>query len=157
VRSPQLEPPWYPPTDENREKMQEYLVNYFRVSAFDTCKCQQLPMMNYTPLKVMLDPDATLVACHTPIPVPLHWQEHVKEGLDQDICLGVLEPVPVGEPVTWCQCIVVCAKKNGEPCRTIDLQAFNCSQDALARHPDREGWRWIRWTHSFIRQSQAED
>jgi hypothetical protein len=30
----------YPPTDENREKLQEYLVNYYRASAFNTCKRQ---------------------------------------------------------------------------------------------------------------------
>ena len=26
---------------------------------------------------------------HTPIPVPLHWQEEVKAGLDRDVNLGV--------------------------------------------------------------------
>ena len=115
----------YPPTDKNREKLQEYLVNYYRASAFNTGKSQQLPMMDCTPLKLMVDPDATPFACHSPIPVPLHWQQQVKEGLDQDVRLGVLEPDPFGEPVTWCHRMVVCAKKNGEPCRAVDLQALN--------------------------------
>ena len=33
--------------------------------------------------------------------------------------LAVLEPVPVGEPVTWCHRMIVCAKKNGQPLRTV--------------------------------------
>ena len=61
----------------------------------------------------------------TPIPVPLHWQDAVKASLMQDVKLGVIEPVPVGEPVTWCHRMVVCAKSNGEPRRTIDFQALN--------------------------------
>ena len=31
----------------------------------------------------------------------------------------------MGEPVTWCHRMVVCAKKNGKPRRTIDFQALN--------------------------------
>ncbi|ELT96981.1 hypothetical protein CAPTEDRAFT_217178 [Capitella teleta] len=91
------------PTDENRGQLQEFLVNHYRASTFNTCKRQRLPLMDCSPLKLMINPDATPVACHTPIPVPLHWQESVKTGLDQDGQLGVLEPVPVGEPphITW--------------------------------------------------------
>ncbi|MEE4247997.1 MAG: reverse transcriptase family protein, partial [Kangiellaceae bacterium] len=92
----------------------------------------------------MINPDATPVACHTPIPVPLHWQESVKAGLDQDVQLGVLEPVPVGEPMTWCHRMVVCAKKNGEPRRTVDLQALN-------RHATRE----THHTQSPFHQSRS--
>jgi len=62
-----------------------------------------------------------LLPHHKPVPVPLHWREAVKQGLDQDVRLGVIEPVPVGEPVTWCHRMVVCAKKNGKPRRTVDL------------------------------------
>jgi hypothetical protein len=57
----------------------------------------------------MVDPDAEPVAHHTPVPVPIHWKEEVKAGLDQDVRLGVLKPVPVGEPVTWCHRMVVSA------------------------------------------------
>ena len=62
-------------------------------------------------IRLMVDPNAEPVAHHTPVPVPLHWQEDIKAGQDQDVALGVLEPVPVGEPVTWCHCIVICTKK----------------------------------------------
>ena len=65
------------------------------------------------------------MACHTPIPVPLHWRDDVTAGLNQNVRLGVIEPVPVGEPVTWCHRMVVCAKKNGNARRTVDLQPLN--------------------------------
>ena len=71
--------------------------------------------MTDPPMRLMVDPDAKPVAHHTPVPVPLHWQSEVKAGLDQDVRLGVLEPVPVGEPVTWCHRMAVSAKKNGKP------------------------------------------
>ena len=73
----------------------------------------------------MIDRDAEPVAYHTPMPVPLHWQEEVKAGLDRDVRLGVLEEVPIGEPVTWCHRMVVCSKKNGKVRRTVDYQALN--------------------------------
>ena len=76
-------------------------------------------------MKLMVEKDATPVAHHTPVPVPLHWQEQVKADIDRDVSLGVLEPVPVGEPVTWCHRMVVCAKKNGKPRRTVDFQPLN--------------------------------
>ena len=73
----------------------------------------------------MTDPEATPVAHHKPLPVDLHWRKEIKAGLDQDVCLGVIEPVPIGEPVTWCHRMVVCPKKNGKPRRTVDFQALN--------------------------------
>ena len=35
--------------------------------------------------------DAVPYACHTPAPVPLHWQDAVKSQLDNDVAMGVLE------------------------------------------------------------------
>ncbi|MEL6802297.1 MAG: reverse transcriptase domain-containing protein, partial [Bacteroidota bacterium] len=111
--------------DDDVERLRKWLLNYYRSSSFNTCTHQTLPKMHGPPLRLMIDPQATPVAHHTPIPVPLHWMEQVKEGLDQDVRLGVLKPVPVGEPVTWCHRMVVCAKKDGKPRRTVDLQALN--------------------------------
>ena len=93
--------------------------------------------MESVPMRLMVDPSAEPVAHHTPIPVPLHWQEDVKAGLDQDVSLGVLEPVPTGEPITWCHCMVVCAKKNGKPRRTVDFQALNLHAITLRAHSIR--------------------
>lgn len=115
----------FPATEENVPKLRDFLLEHYKSSTFNTCEHQLLPLMEGPPLKLMIDPDATPIACHTPVPVPLHWQDDVKAGLDQDVRLGVIEPVPVGEPVTWCHRMVVCAKKNGKPRRTVDFQALN--------------------------------
>ena len=82
----------------------------------------------------MIDPDAKPVAHHTPVPVPLHWRDAVKEGLDQDVHLGVIEQVPIGNPVTWCHRMVVCAKKTGKPRLTVDLQALNIHAIRVTHH-----------------------
>jgi len=75
----------------------------------------------------MVNPDAKPVARHSTVPVPLHWRDAVKEGLDRDVRLGVIEPVPVnGQPVTWCNRMIVCAKKDDtSPRRTFDFQPLN--------------------------------
>ena len=38
---------------------------------------------------------------------------------------GIIEPVPIGEPVEWCAQMVVIPKKDGRPRRTVDLQKLN--------------------------------
>ena len=115
----------FPATEEHRADLQEYILDRYKSSTFNTCEHQPLPLMSGPPMQLMVDTTATPVAHHTPVPVPLHWQEEVKAGLDQDVRLGVKEPVPIGEPVTWCHRMVVCAKKNGTPRRTVDFQALN--------------------------------
>lgn len=115
----------FPATESNRKRVQQWLLDYYRSSTFNTCEHQPLPLMEGAPMRLMVDPNVEPVAHHTPIPVPLHWQTDVKAGLDQDVSLGVLEPVPVGEPVTWCHHMVVCAKKSGKPRRTVDFQVLN--------------------------------
>ena len=115
----------FPATTANREKLRQFILETYGSSTFNTCEHQPLPMMGGPPLHLMIDTDAKPVACHTPIPVPIHWQEDVKAGLDRDVRLGVLEPVPVGEPVTWFHHMVVCAKKNGKSRRTVDMRPLN--------------------------------
>ena len=96
-------------------------MSYYKASTFNKCHHQPLLPMEGQPLRLMIHPDAKTVACHTPIDVPIHWRDDVKAGLDQDCKMGVIEAVPVGTPVTWCHRMVVCAKKNGKPRRTVDL------------------------------------
>ena len=115
----------YPATEENREKLEKYLLEYYKSSTFNVCNKQPLKLLEGPPLSLHVNPDAKPKAYHSPIPVPLHWQEEVKDALDQDVRLGVLEEVPIGEAVTWCHRMVVCAKKNGKPRRTVDFQALN--------------------------------
>ena len=120
----------FPAEGENRDKLEKWLLQYYRSSTFNVCTHQPLPMMSGSPMSLMVG-ETKPVAHHTPIPVPIHWQEQVKADLDRDVQLGVLEPVPVGTPVTWCHRMVVCAKKSGKPRRTVDFQALN-------RHATRE-------------------
>ena len=105
----------FPATEENRERLEKWILDYYKSSTFNVCEHQPLPMMSGPPMQLMVDRDARPVAYHTPIPVPIHWQDAVKAGLDQDVRLGVIEPVPVGTPVTWCHRMVICAKKSGKP------------------------------------------
>ncbi|XP_014666767.1 PREDICTED: trifunctional enzyme subunit alpha, mitochondrial-like [Priapulus caudatus] len=121
----------FPATEANRVTLQKYLLDYFKSSTFNTCEHQPLPLMDSPPMKLMVDPEAEPVAHHTTVPVPLHWRDAFKAGLDSDVQLGVLEPVPIGEPVTWCHRMVVCAKKDGKPRRTVDFQALNRGMGVL--------------------------
>ena len=124
----------YPATEDNRGKLENFLLERYKASTFNTCEHQPLPLMDGPPLRLMIDPHATPTAHHSPIPVPLHWQEEVKAGLDRDVRLGVLEQVPVGEPVTWCHRMVTCAKKNGTLRRTIDFQPLNAHATRETHH-----------------------
>ena len=101
-------------------------IEGIQVKAFNCCENQTLPLItNSPPMALHVDTQARPVAAHKPAPVPLHWQREVKEGLDNDVAMGVLEKVEVGEPTTWCSRMVVCAKKDGRPRRTVDLKALN--------------------------------
>ncbi len=124
----------FPATTKNREKLQQWLLDYYSSSTFNTCEHMQLPMMNGRPLRLLVDKDREPKAHHTPIPVPIHWREEVKAGLDRDVSLGVIEPVPIGTPVTYCHRMVICAKKNGKPRRTVDMQALNVNATRETHH-----------------------
>lgn len=121
-------------TDNNRLKLHNFLLNHYRSSTFNTCEHQALPLMRGPPMRLMVEPDAKPVAHHLPVPVPIHWQEEVKAGLDQDVRLGVIEPVPIGEPVTWCHRMVICVKKNGKPRRTVDFQPLSVHATRETHH-----------------------
>ena len=124
----------FPATEANRQRMEEYLLNLYSSSSFNTCEHQTLPMMTSPPLALSIDPNATPKPCHNPIPVPVHWQEEVKRGLDRDVALGVLKKVPLGTPVTWCHRMVICTKKNGSLRRTIDFQPLNAHATRETHH-----------------------
>ena len=91
-------------------------------------------MIEGPPLQLMVDPSVTPVAIHTPVPLPIHWRDDIKVGLNRDVRLGVIEPVPVGEPVKWCHRMVVCSKNNGKPRRTVDLQPLNADATRETHH-----------------------
>ena len=74
----------YPATQQNRGKLEAFLLDYYKSSTFNVCDHQTFPMMTGPPLRIMIDPNATPFAVHKPIPIPIHWQEDIYEGLKQD-------------------------------------------------------------------------
>lgn len=115
----------FPPTEVNIPKLKHWLLKTFESSAFNQCAHQPLPQMTGEPVKVEFKDHHKPYAVHTPIPVPHHWKDRVKEDLDRDVRLGIIEKVPQGTPTEWCARMVVTAKKNGDPRRTVDLQQLN--------------------------------
>ena len=83
------------------------------------------PAMSMPPAHIHLNENAKPYTRRTPIPISFHWKKEVKESLDRDVERGIIAPVPIGTPVEWCSPMVVTAKKNGKPRRTIDLQCSN--------------------------------
>ena len=121
---PPPQPP-FPVNESNRLRLENLLLEHYRSSTFNTCPHQQLPHMSGPPMKLMIDPKAEPVAHQNPIPIPLHFFKLVKEDLDRDVRLGVVEPVPTSTPLKWCHRMVVVAKKDSTPRRTVDFQALN--------------------------------
>ena len=115
----------YEPIAANTDKLYDWIMQYYGASAFNCCECQPLPKMHGPPLTIHMKEGVQPVASHSPIPVPLHWQKKVKKGLDRDEALGVIEKVPPGTPTTWCHRMVVVAKKDNTPRRTVNFQPLN--------------------------------
>ena len=123
--APPSNPP-LPAVEENTDKLKDWILTQYASSAFNQCSHQPLPLMQSSPpLELHINPKIKPVATHKPRPIPLHWMTNVKQQLDEDVRLGVIEAVPVGEPTIWCSPMVVCPKKDGSPRRTVDLQALN--------------------------------
>ena len=114
------------PTKENLPIIKEYILKRFASSAFNCCEQQPLPLMEDSPpLRLFVDPAASPSAVTTPARIPLHWDEQVKKGLDRDVALGVIEKVPVNEPVRWCARMLITPKNDGSPRRVIDYSQLN--------------------------------
>ena len=95
-----------PPIDNNRGQLEEWIGDYYNGSTFNVGSTRRGTQCLHHGR-----PKSITCHIHTPISVPLHWQKQVKADLDRDIALGVIEPVPVGEPMTWCSRMVITRKK----------------------------------------------
>ena len=116
----------FPAIPENRGKLEKWILEKYAPSAFNQCEHQPLPLISgVPPIKLHIDSNAPPVAIHKPRPVPIHWRKQVLAELERDVRIGVLERVPIGEPTTWCSPMVICPKSDGNPRRTVDLQALN--------------------------------
>ena len=128
---PRQQPPKRPdqlpfePCEGNINSMKQWLLERFARSTFNKCTHQRLPMMDCQPVKIHVKRDAEPITAKKGPAVPLHWRDKVKEQLDQDVRLGILEKVPVGTPVKWLHRMHVVAKENGRPRRTVDLRTLN--------------------------------
>ena len=122
---PPITKPPFALTDDNREKIEKFLIDHYKSSTFNMCTHQELPKMHGPPMHIMIDGAAKPVAVQKAIPVPLHFQSQVKMDIDTDTRLGVIEKVPAGTPTTWCSRMIVCAKKDSKPRRTVDYQQLN--------------------------------
>lgn len=62
-----------------------------------------------------------------PNPSSISLKKRVKQGINQDVALEIIEPVPVGTPITWCSGMVIALKKDGSPRCMVDLQELNAA------------------------------
>ena len=111
-RSPHLE--------EKVPQLRQWLLERFSGSTFKVDK-RPFPVMNGRPHHIHLVDNATPYACHTPIPIPKHWEKEVKKQIEEDVRAGILRPVPTGEVTEWCARMVVVGKKDGTPRTTVDF------------------------------------
>ena len=81
--------------------------------------------MSGPPVKLAIKPEAELV-CHTkPFKVPLHWKQQVKEGMERDVRLGIIEKLPPNTPAVCCHRMVVTSKPGStKPRRPVDMSSL---------------------------------
>ncbi len=65
----------FPCIPANNGKMKKWLLDRYAASTFNTCPHRALPSMEGPPIEIHIDPYAPPKVCHTPAPVPLHWQQ----------------------------------------------------------------------------------
>ena len=112
-------------SESNVPRMRQWLLDRYSSSTFNKCSHQQLPLMEGPPISILIDPKAQPVMFNTPATIPIHWMEDVRMKLEEDVRLGVLERVPMGEKPTWCFRMVLARKPDGSPRRTVDLSPLN--------------------------------
>ena len=62
----------FPATKDNREKLESWIRERYKSSAFNVCECQPLPTMHQDPLMIRVKDGAVPKASHSSIPVPAH-------------------------------------------------------------------------------------
>ena len=115
--------PPYPLTSENIQNLKKWRLDQFATTVFN--KSGKFLAMFGPPAHIHLKDGAILKAKHNPIPVPYHNREEVKKALWDDVKRGIITPIPIGTPTNWCSTMVITAKKNGKPRRTVDYQHLN--------------------------------
>ena len=101
VQPPQKIP--FPATVENRLRLENYIKEYFKSSAFNVCRRQKMPETQGPPMKIHTKPEAVPHLVHRPAAVPLHRREKVAKDIDADVKRGILERVPQGSLIRGVQ------------------------------------------------------
>ncbi len=133
VRTPAPDPPKLDIKSYSVEELKQIILKHYRSLTFNTCTHQLPPMMHGLPLKLHVDPATKSHVCHTPAPVPAHWDKQVRADLERDVALGVLERVEPNTPVTWCHRMVLQRKHNGALQQALPIPhgALKSTNDAL--------------------------
>ena len=93
-------------------------------------------MTGLPPLRLIVKDDSPPIAVHRPLLIPAHWVEQVKQELERDIDLRVIERVLANTPTMWCSRMRVVGKKSGDPRRVIDLRAVNKATARQTHHTE---------------------
>ena len=93
------EKPPFPANEENVDNLKKWLLEQFANSSFNNDG--KFPAMAGPPAHIHLKEGATPKARHSPIPVPFHFKEPVRQALWKDVERGIITPVPVGTPTDW--------------------------------------------------------
>ena len=97
----------------NNQRMREWRLNWYPVSAFNKCTHLLLSETTGPPLKIHIDPDAIPRAISIAAAIPKHCVKELKQTLDRDTRLGVLGKTPTRVTSTWVDHMVLFAKVNG--------------------------------------------
>ena len=112
------------PSQENIHLLRKYLIDSFSKSTFNRAK--PFPKLSTPPGHIHLKSGYIIpIPAYWPSTVAEHWAEEVKASIDRDVERGILMRVPMNEPTIWCARMVVVAKKDGRPRRTVDFQQLN--------------------------------
>ena len=114
----------FEPTEENIQKLLEYLSVSFASTAFN--KTRPFPKLSTPPGRIHLKPNYHIPKpAYWPASVAEHWAKEVYLALEADVAAGILKKVPLNEPTVWCARMVLVKKKDGRPRRTVDFQQLN--------------------------------
>ena len=83
--------------------------------------------MNTPPAHIYLKPDAVPFTRHSPIPVPDHWKDTIKESLDRDVQQGIIKKVDIGTLVEWCSPMVNCDEEGWHSQENYRFAEIECT------------------------------
>merc|ERR1712015_401059 len=120
-----VKPP-YELKEENRKKLEQFILDYYAISVFNKCEHQQLPILSGEPMQILIDKTRPRpVPANKPSTVPQHWEIQVRNDVNRDVRLGVIEKVPENTPQTYCVRMHAVRKHNGNPRRVVDFTELN--------------------------------